>query len=291
MSRHAAEYRATPANADAALLAHIDAIRQLATLRQLMLFEVGLMRTAPFAECGRTIWDLLPTFGWFEGSLPAFDYLVDRWDAMSNHGVERINYPPPTSWPNRVTGHQAIDWYEAFADGVVGEGERQSAWWYFCWAEYAAEADRFGYDESRLPGSELRYGVAHWLRDLDSLTTPAMFHNGIDYHLSRDCGNFYSWASHTPHHPDHFSTAKSLINDIFGNPFRPVVFDPRWRSEAAVGLARTAYDTRNFSLLPILADALEEAGCDHADVLNHCRDPKGMHVRGCWVVDGVLGQA
>ncbi len=54
-------------------------------------------------------------------------------------------------------------------------------------------------------------------------------------------------------------------------------------------LARTAYDTRNFTLLPILADALEEAGCDHADVLNHCRDPKLVHVRGCWVVDGVLG--
>lgn len=82
----------------------------------------------------------------------------------------------------------------------------------------------------------------------------------------------------------------SLLRDIFGNPFRPVVFDPRWRSEAAVSLARTAYDTRNFDLLPILADALEEAGCDHADVLNHCRDPNGVHVRGCWVVDGVLGK-
>jgi hypothetical protein len=83
----------------------------------------------------------------------------------------------------------------------------------------------------------------------------------------------------------------NLIRDIFGNPFRPVAFEPRWRSESAVALARTAYDTRNFTLLPILADALEEAGCDHPDVLAHCRQPDAVHVRGCWVVDGVLGKS
>jgi hypothetical protein len=81
-----------------------------------------------------------------------------------------------------------------------------------------------------------------------------------------------------------------LLRDIFGNPFRPVAFDSRWRSESAIALARTAYDTRNFTLLPILADALEEVGCDHPDVLAHCRDPQQIHVRGCWVVDGVLGK-
>jgi hypothetical protein len=80
-----------------------------------------------------------------------------------------------------------------------------------------------------------------------------------------------------------------FLRDIFGNPFRPVTFDPSWRSEPAVALAHTAYDTRNFTLLPILADALEEAGCDHPDVLTHCRGD-GPHVRGCWVLDGVLGR-
>jgi hypothetical protein len=82
-----------------------------------------------------------------------------------------------------------------------------------------------------------------------------------------------------------------LARCIFGNPFRPVAFSPVWRTESAVALARTAYDTRNFSLLPILADALEEAGCDHADILSHCRDPKGVHARGCWVVDLVLNKS
>jgi hypothetical protein len=87
------------------------------------------------------------------------------------------------------------------------------------------------------------------------------------------------------------AVAHQLLIDIFGNPFRPVAFDPAWRSESAVALARTAYESRNFTLLPILADALEEAGCDHADILSHCRQPDGVHVRGCWVVDLVLGKS
>ncbi|MEO2088663.1 MAG: hypothetical protein ABGY75_04080 [Gemmataceae bacterium] len=87
------------------------------------------------------------------------------------------------------------------------------------------------------------------------------------------------------------SVAHSLLLDIFGNPFRPVAFDPAWRSESAVALARAAYESRNFTLLPVLADALEEAGCDHPDVLAHCRQPDATHVRGCWVVDLVLGKS
>ena len=80
-----------------------------------------------------------------------------------------------------------------------------------------------------------------------------------------------------------------LLRDIFGNPFPPVAFDPSWRTEAVVGLARGMYEARDFAPMPILADALEDAGCDNADVLAHCRGP-GPHVRGCWVVDLVLGK-
>jgi hypothetical protein len=79
-----------------------------------------------------------------------------------------------------------------------------------------------------------------------------------------------------------------LLRDIFGNPFRPVTFSPDWRTDTAVALARTMYESRDFSAMPILADALQDAGCDNADVLDHCRGP-GPHVRGCWVVDLVLG--
>jgi len=80
-----------------------------------------------------------------------------------------------------------------------------------------------------------------------------------------------------------------LIRCIWGNPFRPVVFDPNWRSETAVALATGIYAERAFDRLPILADALEEAGCDQPDMLDHCRG-LGPHARGCWVVDAVIGK-
>ncbi len=81
---------------------------------------------------------------------------------------------------------------------------------------------------------------------------------------------------------------KALLLDIFGNPFRPISFAPEWRSDTAVSLARGMYESRDFSAIPILADALQDAGCDNDDVLNHCRDARLVHVRGCWVVDWVL---
>jgi hypothetical protein len=83
----------------------------------------------------------------------------------------------------------------------------------------------------------------------------------------------------------------TLARDIFGNPFRSVTFEPDWRTSTAVALAKQMYDSRDFSAMPILADALQDAGCDNDDVLNHCRDAAGVHVRGCWVVDLVLGKS
>jgi len=82
-----------------------------------------------------------------------------------------------------------------------------------------------------------------------------------------------------------------LLRDIFGNPFRPVAFDASWRTSTVVAIAQGMYDPRDFSAMPILADALQDAGCDNDDILNHCRDANGVHVRGCWVVDLVLGKS
>jgi hypothetical protein len=82
----------------------------------------------------------------------------------------------------------------------------------------------------------------------------------------------------------------AIVKDIFGSQFRPVAFSPTWRTSTAVTVARQMYDAREFSAMPILADALQDAGCDSDDVLNHCREVGAVHVRGCWVVDGVLGK-
>jgi hypothetical protein len=81
----------------------------------------------------------------------------------------------------------------------------------------------------------------------------------------------------------------ALVYDVVGNPFRPVTCDPRWRTSDTVGLAQAIYDDRAFDRLPILADALMDAGCEDEQIISHCRSD-GPHVRGCWVVDLVLGK-
>ena len=87
-----------------------------------------------------------------------------------------------------------------------------------------------------------------------------------------------------------------LLRDIVGNPFRPVSIAPACLTPQVVALAQAAYDLREMPAgtldafrIAVLADALEEAGCDNADLLNHLRGP-GPHVRGCWAVDLILGK-
>jgi hypothetical protein len=95
--------------------------------------------------------------------------------------------------------------------------------------------------------------------------------------VKREVDNFM--ASHT-----------RLLREIFGNPFRPVSLNPTWHTTNVLALVQAIYDDRAFERMPILGDALEDAGCDNADILNHCRQP-GEHVRGCWVVDLILGKS
>ena len=87
-----------------------------------------------------------------------------------------------------------------------------------------------------------------------------------------------------------------LFRDIFGNPFRPISLDPAWLTPNVVALAQAIYGERDLpsgqfdrTRLAVLTDALLDAGCDNADVLAHCRS-EGPHVRGCWVIDLILGK-
>src|SRR5262245_31387429 len=81
-----------------------------------------------------------------------------------------------------------------------------------------------------------------------------------------------------------------LLRDIFGPlPFRSVQLDSHWLTSNVLDLARTIYEERAINRLPILADALMDAGCSDEDILGHCRSD-GPHVRGCWVVDLILGK-
>jgi hypothetical protein len=83
-----------------------------------------------------------------------------------------------------------------------------------------------------------------------------------------------------------------LLRDLFGNPFRTVSLDSvrlSWNGGSIPELAQGIYDEQAFDRLPILADALEEAGCTEPEILSHCRGP-GPHVRGCWALDPILGK-
>ena len=90
------------------------------------------------------------------------------------------------------------------------------------------------------------------------------------------------------------SAHAALLREIFGNPFLPSPPVPpavlAWNDGTVRRLAEAIYDERAFERLPILADALLDAGCDNEDLIQHCRSP-GPHVRGCWAVDLILGKS
>jgi hypothetical protein len=98
------------------------------------------------------------------------------------------------------------------------------------------------------------------------------------------------WINHPDEPGRDEAECLALARCIFANKFRPVTLEPAWLTSTVVQLAQGIYDDRAFDRLPILADALQDAGCDADDVLAHCRGP-GPHARGCWVVDLVLGKS
>lgn len=118
------------------------------------------------------------------------------------------------------------------------------------------------------------------------------FHAEIPYMANRDHADM--WLGHRviagaiagKKEDTELAAQADLVRDIFGNPFlKPPKFDKRWRTSTVLALAQQMYESREFSAMPILADALQDAGCENPDILNHCRDTSLTHVRGCWVVD------
>jgi hypothetical protein len=166
----------------------------------------------------------------------------------------------------------AVETTARYVEGLVKEDELRSA----------AEAARAAHAEAlRLKG---KVGAcAEWAAEF---TASADARHAAEY-----ASNFAYVAAGDglQSGPEH--TAQShLIRCVFGLlPFRLVAFNPVWRTSTVVALASQMYESRDFGAMPILADALQDAGCDNEDVLGHCRGP-GPHVRGCWVVDLVLGK-
>jgi len=83
-----------------------------------------------------------------------------------------------------------------------------------------------------------------------------------------------------------------LVREIFPYPFRPITTDSgwcAWQGGRVTQVADAIYDSRAYGDLPVLADALEEAGCTSIPLLDHLRSG-GDHYRGCWALDVVVGK-
>jgi hypothetical protein len=171
---------------------------------------------------------------------------------------------------------EAVEINERFADGLATNRER---------ADARAVLGRDP-DDWRLPPKERRAGKIrenlYWV--LAAPSDILVCAKGTPYRMARGDDRLVREPS-DPRFAD-------LIREIFANPFGPPRIEPGWKrynNGAVVHLAQTVSDEQDFSHLPVLADALEDAGCTDAAILEHCRRPGG-HVRGCWVVDLILGK-
>jgi hypothetical protein len=156
---------------------------------------------------------------------------------------------------------EAVELAERYAEGRATDAERQATW-------QQMERAR---DQALVHGAQ---DAAMWYRDV---------RNALAEHLNQ----------YTP--PAEINGRKlcDLIRDLF-MPFPGIQIDPdwlAWNNGTVAKMARVIYDERRFAEVPILGDALEEAGCMDQDILVHCRAPKGVHVAGCWVLDLLLNQS
>ena len=242
----------------------MEFFRSTASERRLRLLACAVIHSAPFAPDGQSMWDLAKTYSWFEQK--ARRYVTEA----SGEVIETQELVP-------MTCHQAVEIAERSADTPGMESDLAMAAEAMSAASYYAEAGVW--DPTQPPGAEGRYRIAGCFEG-----TTTRYEN-----LARGIFPERLDGWDLPISQDFLPTLASIVRDVFRNPFRPVAVDPAWLTSDVVALAGGVYAERAFDRLPILADALQDAGCDHAGVLDHCRS-EGPHVRGCWVVDLLLGK-
>jgi hypothetical protein len=177
----------------------------------------------------------------------------------------------------------AAEVLERYADGLVGTVEYREAW---------SQADI----ESRMcaqdPPDATNYAIESVMISSPPTTT------SVESALSTAAMAFGCSAALSAAEQDYDTEVEAgrqqaaerqaqLVRCVFGNPFRPVSAEPSWLTSTVLALAEGIYKEAAFDRLPILSDALLDAGCDNHDILTHCRSD-GQHVRGCWVVDLLL---
>jgi hypothetical protein len=147
--------------------------------------------------------------------------------------------------------------------------------------------------EAKAPGWSMGFGKTQGAGSAVSFTTNLQEAMPLAYGSKESlvgCLFAHKWAAvETDDVPAEWQVQAHLLRDIFGNPFRSSAVAPSWLTSTVLALASQMYESRDFAPMPILADALQDAGCDNDDILNHCRQ-SGEHTKGCWVVDLLLGK-
>jgi hypothetical protein len=256
----------------------MEFLRGKVSERKLRLLACALVRSMPFRRDGRSIWDLLPKFEWFRIS-------DQQGRPLDCRGL--------------------IEIAERHADGLASDSEWQAARELGREIRRRSEADCFENDPVLGPGANLR---GSWFRQAAAVAVEHVTEEDRD---SLCLSMFDAFSTESFHrtqmwdrtskrlgHPDPGLHACMLIEDSFGNPFRDVAFDPDWLTRCDGAVARIAgsiYEGRDFDRMPMLGEALEGAGCADPDILAHCRGYGGYrrgrwHVRGCWVLDALLGK-
>lgn len=183
--------------------------------------------------------------------------------------------------------HAAVELSELFADHQVERAQVIAARKAFTARDRIAGRERARAEALRrgLEGPDAEAAVNAWACAWDAAQWAALMNS---WEVARRCMAATTAAKLRPGgRPD--VGPCDLARDVVGNPFRPVVADPAWLTPAVVSLAASIYSNRSLDALPVLADALEEAGCDSEPILAHCREG-GTHVRGCWALDLALSQ-
>jgi hypothetical protein len=189
---------------------------------------------------------------------------------------------------------------------------------YYAWRDLQAqcpEPEPVPFDWARIPGDQANWTMwsaqaayhafwagalhvpseRHWLWKAVRGATQAAAH-AVGHQERARAGAQFGSDSHGPVNANRLATEAErvaqcrLVRDIVGNPFSSVTVNLAWQTPTVVSLAQSIYADRTFDRMPILGDALEDAGCTNADILAHCSQP-GEHVRGCWVVDLLLGKS
>ncbi len=186
---------------------------------------------------------------------------------------------------------RAVEVGELYADGVVTRSELQKA---------VKELLRDRFSEREPNGIELPddFGTnqaAYYaacpldsVKNLLKIVSPAVgFALGGVYHYAISKGMSEKLAADQKERERVYQSV--LFREIIGNPFRPATINPAWLTSTVIALANGIYEEKAFDRMPILADALQDAGCDNDEILQHCRG-EGVHVRGCWVLDLVTGR-